>query len=268
MKNVSPRRNEEPLKIPLQQEPRGRREKDYEKTIEMNMWRKIECANDKKDISCGPSTKMNTDINAGTTQEVIPGEIWVPSIRFEEDPDPNDSLTVGISSIRFESCEEDFDAALLVCAKKVSDESDENEADNTSLDNKVSPRGEGPKVIQETWVDQTTMLEVISKIEECGRLKKIGDTLSKGAGDSDTSYEVAPAFKSIESYISYGKAQLFETVESDIGYGLTQLFGAIEHDDETLTTMTWLNSLRPPNRLSTMGLPNCLRPSIRMKTML
>ncbi|GBG92153.1 hypothetical protein CBR_g54504 [Chara braunii] len=129
------------------------------------------------------------------------------------------------------SCEKDSDAAL-VCAKKVSEESDENEADNTSLDNKVSPRGEGPKVIQETWEDQTTTLEVKPKIEECGRLKKIGDTHSKGTGDSDTSYEFASAFKFVEPDIRYELAQLSETIEPDVSNELAQLFGTIEQDGD------------------------------------
>ncbi|GBG91062.1 hypothetical protein CBR_g51796 [Chara braunii] len=166
MKDVLPRRSAESLENPLQQEPQDRRRKDPEKTVERNERRKIKCANDEKNISCGPSTKMNTDVKTGTTQEVIQeiqGEIWVSSIRFEEnryteenekedtlcrtstemnigikartaeeleqrklwvssfrseeDLDPNDSLTVGVSSIQFESCKEDSDAALM-CAKK------------------------------------------------------------------------------------------------------------------------------------------------------
>ncbi|GBG84367.1 hypothetical protein CBR_g38339 [Chara braunii] len=61
-------------------------------------------------------------------------------------------------------------------------------------------------------------------IEECRGLKKIGDTQNKGAEDSDTSYELAPAFKSVEPDISYGLAQLSETIEPDVSYELAQLF--------------------------------------------
>ncbi|GBG86198.1 hypothetical protein CBR_g41102 [Chara braunii] len=133
------------------------------------------------------------------------------------------SLTVGVLSIRFESCQEDPDAAP-VCAEKISEESEENGVDNTNLDIKVSPMGEGPKVIQETWVDQTTTQEEIAMIEECRGLKKTGDTQNKGAEDSDTSYELAPAFKCVEPDISYELAQLSETIKPDVSYELALLF--------------------------------------------
>ncbi|GBG86921.1 hypothetical protein CBR_g44376 [Chara braunii] len=94
MNNVSPRRSAESLKILLQQESKDRRQKGPEKTVELNEWRKIKCADDEKDISCRPSTKMNTDITTETTQEVIQeiqGEIWVSSIRFEENRYANEN---------------------------------------------------------------------------------------------------------------------------------------------------------------------------------
>ncbi|GBG84561.1 hypothetical protein CBR_g38843 [Chara braunii] len=61
-------------------------------------------------------------------------------------------------------------------------------------------------------------------IEECRGLKKTGDTQNKGAEDSDTSYELAPTFKSVEPDISYGLAQLSQTIEPDVSYELAQLF--------------------------------------------
>ncbi|GBG79046.1 hypothetical protein CBR_g28760 [Chara braunii] len=187
--------------------------------------------NEGVDILSRASTETDIDIETRTAEEPEQGKFWVSSVRFEEDPDPNDSLTVGVSNIRFESCEEDSDAAL-VCAKKVSEESDENRADHTNFEFKVSPRGEGPKVIKETWVDQTMTEEMIPIIEECERLKKTGDTHSKGAGDSDISYELTPAFKSVERDISYELDQLSETIEPNVSYELAQLFGTIEHDDD------------------------------------
>ncbi|GBG82227.1 hypothetical protein CBR_g34511 [Chara braunii] len=164
-----------------------------------------------------------------TVEEPEQGEFWVSSVRFKEGPDPNDSLTVGVLSIGFESCEEDSDAAP-VCAEKMSEESEENGADDTNLDIKISPRGEGPKVIQETWVDRTTTHEEILMIEECRDLKKTSDTQNKGAEDSDTRYELAPAFKCAKPDISYELAQLSETIKPDVSYELAQLFETLDLD--------------------------------------
>ncbi|GBG64184.1 hypothetical protein CBR_g40884 [Chara braunii] len=209
--------------------------------------------NEEENTLCRTSTEMNIGIKARTAEEPEQGEFWVSSIRFEEDPNPNDSLTVGVSSIRFESCEEDSDAAL-VCAKKVSEESDENEADNTSLDNKVSPRGEGPKVIQETWVDRTMTMKMITIDEEHKDLKSVEDAQDELIGDQygkdllgevlgaeisqafevmnelDDNYGLTRLFETVEPDDIYGLVRLFETVESDGRYELAQLFETVESD--------------------------------------
>ncbi|GBG86327.1 hypothetical protein CBR_g41321 [Chara braunii] len=202
--------------------------------------------NEEEDTLCRTSTEMNIDFKVRTAEEPEKGEFWVSSLRFEEEPDPNDSLKVGVFNIRFESCEEDSDATL-VCAKKVSEESNENEADNTSLDNKVSSRGEGPKVIQENLVNQTTTMEVEAMEEECEDSKGAGDTQSERIEDPDMSYglaqlleiierdmscelQVAQQCETIQADINYDLAQLFETVEPDVSYELAQLFETVEQD--------------------------------------
>ncbi|GBG62462.1 hypothetical protein CBR_g30783 [Chara braunii] len=292
-KNVSPRGSEEPLKIPLQQEPRGRREKDSEKIIELNERRGIECANDKKNISCGPSTKMNTDINAGATQKVIQGgiwmpsirfeenrykkenegenilfrtstetnidirtrtaeepeqgEFWVPSVRFEEDLDAKDNLTIQFSSIRFEDSEEGS-YATLVCATEANGEFSKDRTDSGSLGIDVSSTGENPRVIEETLVNRTTTMEMITIDEERENFKSTEDTQDELIEDQDErdpldevvgakisqafevtnklddNYGLARPFEVVEPEDSYEFAQLFETVEADVIYGFAQLF--------------------------------------------
>ncbi|GBG68720.1 hypothetical protein CBR_g3262 [Chara braunii] len=285
MKNASPRRSTESFKILLQRKPQDRRGKEHEKTVKLNERRKIKCTIDDKEISCRPSTEINTDIKARTTLKAIQREIWVPSIRFEEspyanenkeedilcrtstemnigikaraaegseqgefwvssvrveeDPDPNDSLTVGVSSIRFESCEGDSEAAL-VCTEKVGEESDENGVDHTRLEIKVSPRGEGPKVIEETWPDIN--YELAQLYETVG---------------SDVGYELVQLFETMEHADDYDLAQLFEATESGIDYGLAQLFETVntyENNVENSLETTMSRDLNTTKDIESSGI--------------
>ncbi|GBG85198.1 hypothetical protein CBR_g39763 [Chara braunii] len=211
---------------------------------------------EEEDIRCRISTDSEMGISnvVRTAEEPEQGEFWVSSVQFEEDPDPNDSLTVGVSSIRFESCEEDSDPAL-VCAKEVSEESEENGADNISLDINISLKGEDPRVMEGALADRTTTMKTITIDEEREDLKRteeaqdeliedqdeknllgevVGAKISQAfevMNEPDNSYELVRLFETVESDDNYELARLFETVEPDNSYELAQLFEIVEPDD-------------------------------------
>ncbi|GBG60605.1 hypothetical protein CBR_g8626 [Chara braunii] len=230
MKNVSPRRSATSLK---------------------NRYKK---GNGDEDILCRISTETNIGIKTRTVEEPEQGEFWVPSVRFEEDLDANDNLTIGFSSIRFEDSEEDS-YATLVRATEANGELSKDRTDSASLDIDVSPTGEDPRVIEEALVDQTTTMKMITIDEECEDLKSVEDTQDELIEDQDErdlldevvrakisqafevtselddNYGLAQLLGTVEPNGSYELAQLFETVESDDSYELVQLFETVEPDD-------------------------------------